>query len=705
MVIDTGGTFTDLVLPDAGGRLRIYKSATTPADPTEGILKVIEVAARDLGTSTEELLARTTVLVHGTTRAINAVLTRETAKTAYLTTAGHPDVLLFREGGRTSPFDFTREYPEPYVPRALTYEVPERISASGTIVQPLNEKKLLDIIDVLRDKKVVAIGVCFLWSIVNPSHEIRVGELLREHLPHTPLTLSHQLNPILREYRRAISTAIDASLKPLMSSYLSVLESRLSNAGFHGELLMLTSAGHVVSVETVVKAPIHALGSGPAMAPIAGMHYARLEAGSETAVVADTGGTSYDVSLVRAGRIPRTRETWLGPPYASDMTGFPSIDVKSIGAGGGSIAWVDGGALLRIGPRSAGADPGPACYAHGGKEPTVTDASVALGYVDPDYFLGGAMKLDAELAKSAIERRIAIPLGLDVLAASSAIMTVASEGMVHAIEEITVNRGIDPRTAVLVAGGGAAGLNAVEIGRRLQSPLIILPDVAPALSAAGGYLADLGAEYATAFFTKTDDVDFARLNHALEELIRKCATPLGGTGDPEQEVTIELIAEARYPYQVWEIEVPLSSSQLHADDIPVFLQDFHDEHRRLFAISEPTSPVEIVGLRARVRRQSGIPIAQGRPLKVSDTEIRIRKAFFSGWGVVDAEVFSLQSMVPEIQIRGPALIESPITTVVIDPEAVVQLTATGSLVIQPYSDTSSSGRRRSPTVRSTVTPS
>src|SRR5581483_7888409 len=466
--VDTGGTFTDLVVEDDDGVLHLFKSPTRPDDPVRGVLDVLDVAAGELG---DDLLARGAVFVHATTRAINAVLTGTTARTAFLTTGGHPDVLLFREGGRTDPFNFTRPYPQPYLPRSLTFEVPERIDAEGEVVEPLDEEAVVSICSRLRELGVEAVGVCLLWSIANPAHEQRVGELLEEHLPGVPYTLSHRLNPSIREYRRASSTCIDASLKPVMSEYLRSLEGRLRDAGFAGRVLMVTSAGGVLDAAAVAEAPIHSLGSGPAMAPVAG-----------------PGRTSYDVSLVRRGRIPWTRETWLGEPFFGHMTGFPSVDVKSIGAGGGSIGWVDEGGLLHVGPESAGSAPGPACYGRGGVRPTVTDAALALGYLDPDYFLGGAMRLDAAAASAALREHVAEPLGLSVEDAAAAMLRVATELMVRAIEEITLHQGIDPRSAVLVGGGGAAGLNSVAIARRLGCPQLIVPAVGPALSAAGALI-------------------------------------------------------------------------------------------------------------------------------------------------------------------------------------------------------------------------
>ena len=334
---DTGGTFTDLVVEDHN-EIRLFKTSTTPDDPVRGVLNALSVAAAHYGQERIDFLRRAEMFIHGTTRAINAILTGNTATTAFITTEGHPDILVIREGGRIEPFNFRVPYPEPYVPKRYSFTVPERIDAQGRIVTPLDEDAVMKVIDRLRHLKVEAIGVCFLWSIVNGAHEKRVGELLARHLPGVPVTLSHILNPTLREYRRASSTVIDASLKPLMFDYLNGLTTRLREAGFAGRTLMVTSQGGVMDVEAVACAPIHSINSGPSMAPVAGTFYAERDFGQAVAIVADTGGTSYDVSLVRDGRIPWTRETWLGQRFRGHMTGFPSVDVKSIGAGGGSVA-------------------------------------------------------------------------------------------------------------------------------------------------------------------------------------------------------------------------------------------------------------------------------------------------------------------------------------------------------------------------------
>jgi N-methylhydantoinase A len=695
LAADTGGTFTDLVVED-GDRVRSYKASTTPHDPAEGILAAVGLAAADAGRELGDFLGSIELFIHGTTRAINAILTATTARTALLCTSGHPDMLLLREGGRTEPFDWSYGYPEPYIPRALTYEIPERIGSQGDVVQPLDETATVSVLRRLAGDRVEAIAVCLLWSIANPVHELALGELLDRHLPGVPYTLSHALNPTLREYRRASSAAIDASLKPLMTAYLDSLEGRLRDAGFAGRLLMVTSSGGVVDAADMGAAPIHSINSGPAMAPIAGRHYAALDGLSDDAVVADTGGTSYDVTLVRRGRIPVTRETWLGLEYEGHITGFPAVDVRSVGAGGGSIAWIDAGGLLHVGPQSAGAAPGPVCYGRGGSAPTVTDACVVLGYIDPDYFLGGEMELDAAAARSAIAELIAGPLGLDVHEAAAAIMAVATERMVQAIEEITVNQGVDPRSAVLVGGGGAAGLNAVAIARRLGSRRVVIPQAGAVLSARGALMSDLTSEYAAAVFTGSDGFDHERADAALEQLRGRCESFAERNGSAE-EAEIEFIAEARYRHQVWQLDVRLREGRLGtAEHVANLVEDFHAIHEQVYAVRDERAVVEIVNLRARVT----CPLLGGG----KDTLARehghsssgMRGVYFSGIGKVNAAILRLEAMAPGAQFAGPAIIESSFTTIVLNPGASAERTASGSLAVLPGAlGASESGRRTS----------
>jgi N-methylhydantoinase A len=342
-----------------------------------------------------------------------------------------------------------------------------------------------------------AVAVSLLWSIVNPNHEVRLGELIAEIMPDIPYTLSHQLNPIIREYPRTSSTAIDASLKPLMQSHLSEFERDLRAANYNGEILVSSCSGGAMHVKDVVEKPIYTVKSGPAMAPLAGIAYAEAEGEGNDVIIVDTGGTTFDVSLVRAGQIKFTRETWLLGEWIGYNLGLSSVDVRSVGAGGGSIAWIDSGGLLRVGPKSAGAVPGPACYGTGGTEATVTDAAVVLGYIDPDYFLGGRMALDAAAARHAVTA-IAEASDMSAEQAAFAIITIAGEQMIKAIQEITVQDGVNPAESILVAGGGAAGLNILPIAKALGCAKVLVPSTAGALSACGGQYSNIVTEYAPA---------------------------------------------------------------------------------------------------------------------------------------------------------------------------------------------------------------
>jgi N-methylhydantoinase A len=682
--VDTGGTFTDLVIEDEQG-YHAYKVPTTPDDPIRGVLDVLTIAADARGVSLATLLRQGSTFIHATTRAINAILTGNTAKTAFLTTEGHPDILLFREGGRSDPFNFTNHYPDPYVPRSLTFEVPGRIGASGEVVQPLDEAAVVALARELKGREVEAVGVCLLWSIVNPAHEARVGALLAEHLPGVPVTLSHTLNPVIREYRRASAACIDASLKPVMSTYLQRLENRLCDAGFGGRVLVVTSSGGVADAAVVAEAPILTVNSGPAMAPVAGRGIARRETGSTTVIVTDAGGTTYDVSLVRRGEIPMTDENWIGARFFGHITGFPSVDIHSIGAGGGSIAWVDDGGLLHVGPRSAGADPGPVCYGHGGSEPTVTDACVVLGYLDPNQFLGGAIRLDAEGAARAITERVGTPLGLDQHAAAAAILELATEHMVHAIESVTVDQGIDPAAAVLIGGGGASGLNAGRIAARLGCDTVVIPEHAAVMSAAGALMSDLTASFNVTAITSSEAFDSERVNGVLDQLKALCRRFIGEAGDEVVEHGVDFSVDVRYAGQTWELEMPLRIERFtSADDIARLRADFDALHQEVFAIQDQRSAIECITWRARAWCQlPDMASLRAGARTASRGAALTRPAWFPGLGLHATPVHRLEQLPIGEHFSGPCIVESPLTTVIVEPGDVIHRTEDGALLLRP----------------------
>lgn len=667
--VDTGGTFTDVVVANSAGLSTIGKALTTRDRISLGMKEAIAAAAAELGTSLEALLGEAELLIYGTTQATNAIVTNTVAKTAFVTTEGFPDILLLKEGGKFNPHDFTAPYPDPYIPRRHTFEIEERVDAEGGITTPLNEVQARTVLEQIGARGFEAVAVCLLWSIANPVHELRLGRLMEEMLPGIPFTLSHQLIPIVREYRRASATAIDASLKPLMQSHLKGLEADLREAGYKGEILISTTAGGCNHVGALVEKPIYTIGSGPAMAPIAGIAFSRQERMGDNVIVCDTGGTTFDVGLVRDGRLTFSRDTWLGALYTGNLLGISSVDMRSIGAGGGSIAWVDEGGLMRVGPQSAGADPGPACYGLGGVEPTVSDAAVVLGYFDPDYFLGGRMTLDVAAARKAVQR-VAERVGFSVEETAYRIMGLASDLMMRAISDITINEGFNPRESTIVAGGGAAGASIMTIARELGCRRVVLPKVAAALSAAGMQFADIVAEEAASLVTLSNRFDFERVNATLAELEDRLAgfrATLPGRGE---RYRLEHVAEARYLAQVWELDTPLPKPRFEAQaDLDAFVEAFHEVHERVFAVRDEGSAVEAVTWKVRLVVQLGEPpaTAEAATETVPGQPTVTRNCYFGDGTFVETPIYKAADLEVGNRIEGPAIIEEPTTTLVVYP--------------------------------------
>ena len=680
--IDIGGTFTDLVV-DRDERLSLFKAPTTHPDPAPGILAALSLAANAFHVDLRAFLGEAEMLFHSTTRAINAVITGRTARTALIVSEGHPDILLIREGGRTDPFNYQIPYPEPYIPRSLTFEAPGRVWSDGRELAPLDEAKVIAAIERMRGLQVEAVAVSLLWSIVQPAHELRVGALLDRWLPGVPYTLSHRLNPTVREYRRTSSAAIDASLKPVMTDYLTSLQNRLTQEGLGGRIFGVTSQGGLVDLAELAERPILCLNSGPSMAPVAGRHFAALE-GARTAIVTDAGGTTYDVSLVKDGAIPWTRETWLGPIYRGHLTGFPSVDVKSIGAGGGSIARVDSSGLLHVGPESAGSTPGPVCYGRGGEKATVTDAAVVLGYIDPAYFLGGQMELAREGAERALARDVAAPLGLSLAEAALAVIDLATEQMVNAIEDITVKQGVDPKGIALISGGGAAGLNAVLVARRLGCSTVIVPDVCAALSATGAMMSEMTRDFSVTEFMPTRRFDAARAKAILAGLREKGEAFLASAGAGAHDKRIDFAFEGRYPSQVWEIETPLEPADLDSPDAAGRLAAaFHARHVSLFTFRDDGDEIEIMNWRAVARCRVGEASRTTLERVRGEGPAVLRRVMaFHETGAAETPAYRLDEIEAGGEITGPAVIESRFTTVVVPPGAVARRPEIGRLVIQ-----------------------
>jgi len=684
IAVDTGGTFTDIMVLDEAGQLHIGKALTTPERIFQGMSEGISVVAEDLGLTVPDLLAGSDILIYGTTHATNAVVTKRTAKTAFLTTSGFKDTLTFKEGGKHGPHDYSYDYPDPYIPRRYTFEIDERIGSEGEIVRPLDKNKVREVIALLAERNFEAVAVNLLWSIANSDHELAIGALLDELLPDIPYTLSHQLVPILREYRRASATAIDASLKPLMQQHLREMSSDLRDAGFAGDLLMSTSVGGCQDVEELIARPIHTLKSGPAMAPVAGRAYVQLEKLGDNAIVCDTGGTTFDVGLVRDSHLVHTRDSWLGPRWLGDIMGTSSVDMRSIGAGGGSIAWIDPGNLLRVGPQSAGSTPGPACYGNGGNEPTVTDAAVCLGYVDPTFFNGGRLKLDVAAAERVIGD-LAAKMGRTPDETAAAIMTIANELMIKAIGEITVNEGVNPRESVVVAGGGAAGFNIMPIARELGCDTVVLPRFAAALSACGMHYSDIVFEATRSRFMDSDAFDCDAVNTALSEIASELDEFRGNLkGGAEATAEIQFWVESRYRAQVWELDTPVPKAKFDgAADVAALAESFHQVHERVYAVRDEGSPVEFVNWKGRIaiRMFDPPPLVASAATDHVPSPDATRSCFFLETGRLDTPIYRGGGLKPGVQIAGPAIVEEPTTTIVVYPDLAVTLSAAGNYIL------------------------
>jgi N-methylhydantoinase A len=671
---DIGGTFTDVVVSDEGGRMTIAKALTQPANLFDGLRAALVRAASELEQPLGTLLGRTSLFIFSTTQATNAILEGTTARTAFLCTEGFPDILVRREGGSLRPYDYSRPFPEPYVPRRLTLEIAERVDAGGNVVRALDEAGAVAQLTRARELDAEAVSVCLLWSTANPAHELALGALIERELPGLPYSLSHQINPIVREYRRASGTAIDASLKPLMQRHLPEIAAGLSDEGFAGELLAASSAGGVVPMGELIDSPLWSVRSGPSLAPVAARTVAAVETGSGDVIVCDTGGTSFDVSLVREGDLVFTSETWLGEPFAGHLTGLSSVDVRSIGAGGGSIAWVDAGGLLRVGPQSARAHPGPACYGLGGTRPTVTDAALVLGYLDPDRFLGGKMELDVAAAERALAG-LGDALAIAPREAAHAVLAIANERMIAAIHELTVNEGVDPRDSTLVAGGGAAGLTIASIARELGCREVLIPRAAGVLSAFGGQHSDIVREMTAPYVTNSKEFDFDGVRKTLTGLRERMQAfeaelPEGLAG----EVRRRYFVEARYAYQVWDLSIPLEGDGIEEEAaLERLIESFHDAHERIFAVREPGQKIELSQWKGRVVVETVKPplAAEREPSAPVEgngaAAARPRVAFFPELGEVEIAVHLGAELAAGASIAGPALLIEPETTIVVYP--------------------------------------
>jgi len=641
--VDIGGTFTDcLVLDETTGLFTLVKSPTTPSDPSQGFLDAMDKAAKQFGETTGEFLGSVSVLIHGTTLATNVLLTGSGAKTGMLTTNNFRDILEIRRAIKPldiSLFNLFIPPNRPLIPRSRRLGVPERTLCTGEILESLNETATEAAVKKLQDDGVEAVAICFLHSYANPSNERRAAEIVKSVAPDMYVTTSHETIHVWREFERFNTTSVGAYVGPAVANYLRRMEERLEDAGFGGQLLMMLANGLVQTVDQCIDRAVYFLHSGPAAAPSGARFLGQLE-GKDQLLSVDMGGTSFDVGLVRHGEIPTTSDSWV----ADQRVAIRMVDIESIGTGGGSIASIDALGLLKVGPESAGADPGPACFGKG-DEPTVTDADLVLGLVPGDYFLGGDMTLDIERSRKAIDK-VAKPLEIDTVEAAFSIFTLANANMANEIIKLSTQRGYDVRQASMIVGGGGGPVHAGFIADRLNIPSVIIPSV------------DV---------RRLDVADSNDLASLYQEMEDEAVAAFEKIGVGEKDIKFRRTIDMRYIGQFHEVEVDVDGGEFTQKSLSNAAAAFGVKHEELFTFAMPWKGVELLTLRVKATTPNApfkLPeIPSGGP-DASAAKKRVRQCYF-GDGFVEVQVYDGNKLAADNAIPGPAIIEEATTTVVI----------------------------------------
>jgi len=663
--IDVGGTFTDFLVAAEGRDPRIHKVLSTPEDPSvavmQGLREIAETEPEPL--SLEEFVGSVETVVHGTTVTTNATLTRNGACSGLLTTAGVRDALEMRRGIREEQYNNRYTNVTPLVPRRRRIGIEGRLDRNGGEITALDVEQVREAVARFREDGVEAVSICFLNAFANPAHEQAAAEIVRRELPGAYLTVSTDLLPSIRFYERVSTTALNSYVGPILERYLEQLTGRLEAAGFTGVLLIMQSNGGVMSPEVARGSAALTLLSGPAGGPVAGLSYSR-PYGQERCIVTDMGGTSFEAALVDGspvmvndGNIDRLR------------IALPMLGIHTIGAGGGSVGWIDEGGLLRVGPQSAGADPGPACYGQGGERPCTTDANLVLGFLNPEYFAGGRMHLDVDAARAAIHRHVGEPLGLEVAEAAAGIYRVACTNMAQGVREITIKRGFDPREFPLVAAGGAGPLHSCLICDELGIPLQIIPRSSSILCASGMLLSDLKHDFVRTFVAPLAGADWSRLQDLVGDMQATAGELLAEERIPEMRREYHIKLDCRYRKQYHEVSFTVPRQMFEAADVDAIARAFHAEHNRLYGYSleEQAVPVEIINVRLQ---------ALGRTDKLGHQELPYGGAdaahaskgkrpvyVFEQADFADTPVYDGHRLTHGNHVTGPAMIEQETTAI------------------------------------------
>ena len=661
--VDVGGTFTDCLVMDETGLLQKFKASTTPTDPTEGFMNAMSKAARHYGVGIDAFLGQIEVLVHCTTLATNILLTGRGAKAGMLTTKNFRDMLEIRRAIRpidVSLYNLFIPPNRPLIPRSRRVGIEERTLYTGEILTPINDKEVAEAALRMKAQGVESIAVCFLHAYANPTNELRAAAVCRETTPGLLVTTSHETLPVWREFERFSTTAVGAYVGPAVARYLSSLDRALKSAGFRGTFLLMLANGLVQNVEQCMHRPVFLLHSGPAAAP-SGAAYLGRHVGDDKLLSVDMGGTSFDVCLVNSGEIPTTTEHW----ESDQRVAIKMVDISSIGAGGGSIAKIDSLGLLRVGPESAGADPGPACYGSG-SEATVTDANLVLGYVPADYFLGGEMSIDPEASQRAMAP-FAQRLGMSEVDVAEAIFRTVNANMAHKITEVSTKRGHDVRDCVMIAGGGGGPIHAGFIAEGLGVRKVVVPSVAALYSAFGMFAMDIGQDYARSYISRVGSIDLDAVNRIYGELEAEALASFEAHGVAARDVTFKRTADMRYQGQFHEVEADVANGKLTQKDIDDTVAYFGRRHEELYTFSMPWKPVEMLTLRLKAsspRAPFSLPEVGAGTEDPSQALKRRRTCRFSGKDI-DTPIYDGEKVLAGNVIQGPAVIEEVTTTVVI----------------------------------------
>lgn len=688
---DIGGTFTDLVLLEHGQRPRLFKSPTTPHDRSEGIIDALELAAQSVGKSLEQFATEIKYFAHGTTAATNALIERKGARTGLLTTSGFADTMLIQRsmtswvgmGAATGHYS-RRRNPDPIVAREDIVEVAERVDSSGSVLLQLNDDEVRSALRRLRDRGVEALAVSFLWSFLDSRHESRILEIAQEEWPDSYVTLSHEIAPVIGEYERTATTVINSYLGPVIRDYMENLEGRLQRSGFQGELSVMDSGGGVMRASDAARRSASLLTSGPAGGVLATAKLAGAM-GFDNVITSDMGGTSFDVGLILDGEPLVERQSEVGNYHLS----IPRIKVTAIGAGGGSIAWVDEVGALVVGPESAGSVPGPACYGRGGERPTVTDADVVLGIIDPGYFLGGRMKLDLSLAEDAIRKHIAEPLGMTIEEAALGIRTVADNQMADLLRKVTVEQGRDPRDFAVFAYGGAGPTHACSYTQAAGINTLVVPPTSTVHSAYGTVTADRFRALQATDLQRTApgaadaaaEFDLDRLVTSLGELTEHVHADLDNNPLARFTRSVHL----KFRRQTHELPVVLPDGQITVDIMRAVVEEFFQTYERIYgkgtALRSAGLELNTLRVEGRVAVDALAPSTSQQGGDLGSAKIGTREVVFVEVGRVVVPVFRGELVGPAAQLVGPAVLEFEGTTIVVGPGQELTVDADTNIII------------------------